>query len=87
MPDKRSDPFSEDMWGVERLVMLQLLDHDEGDPLSRQQLYDELYDISPGELDAAVDGLEGVGLLRTSANAIWASPATRRMDELDLIAI
>ena len=87
MPDKRSDPFSEGTWAVERLVMLQLLDHDEGDPLSRQQLSDELYDISPGELDAAVDGLEGVGLLRTSANAIWASPATRRMDELDLIAI
>jgi hypothetical protein len=44
-------------------------------------------DVSSETLDVALLHLERVGLLQRSKDVLWASPAVRRLDEIDLIGV
>jgi hypothetical protein len=71
---------------LERAIVLELLSDDGERSRSVAELEAEL-DAQPGELDTALRGLQVSGVLDGSAGRVWASAATRRLDELELIGI
>jgi Fe2+ or Zn2+ uptake regulation protein len=77
--------------GLERAIVLQLLRDDHERMWSRAQLTTELQaDRSKIDLDGveeALARLERAGVLGVSEQAMWASNAVRRLDELGLIAV
>jgi hypothetical protein len=71
---------------LERAIVLQLLLEDRDRRWSRADLRSEL-DEDASRLDAALQALSGEGVLGFSEQEVWASPAARRLDELELIGI
>jgi hypothetical protein len=76
-----------DRWMVEGAIVLQILrdDHEQG--WTRAELADEISDFEPAIVDEALARLESEGVLGREGNFVRASRATRRLDELELIAI
>jgi hypothetical protein len=81
-PDAASDPR------LERAIVLALLsDEDEAARrCSRAELSDEL-GVEERQLQAALEGLLGAGVVCAGEGLLWASAAAQRMDELELIGI
>jgi hypothetical protein len=71
---------------LERAVILQLLSDAGERRRSLSQLREQL-GAGADELEVAVDALQVVGVLCLEDGLVWAAPAARRLDELELIAI
>ncbi len=72
---------------VERAIVLQVLRDDHEERWSRAELARELRDFQPPVLEAALARLELEGILHREGEQVWASRASRRLDELELISI
>jgi hypothetical protein len=81
-PDAASDPR------LERAIVLALLsDEDEAARrCSRAELSNEL-GVEERQLQAALEGLLGAGVVCAGESLLWASAAAQRLDELELIGI
>jgi hypothetical protein len=55
--------------------------------LSREQLLEALDDISPERVDAALDRLAKVDVVRLTARSVHAGACLRRIDALGLICV
>ncbi len=71
---------------LERAIVLELLSDDGERSRSVAELEAQL-GASEGELTTALRDLNEVGVLDGSEERVWASAATRRLDELELIGI
>jgi hypothetical protein len=71
---------------LERAIVLQLLRDDHQPRWSQAALAGEL-EAEPATLQAALTALNGEGVLSLVEEEVFASPATRRLDELELIGI
>jgi SOS response regulatory protein OraA/RecX len=82
-------PRAADNAGLERAIILQLLRDDHDRMWSREQLLSELDRSEAGSevVEQALRRLEQEGVLGSSDEAVWASSAARRLDELELIGI
>jgi hypothetical protein len=69
---------------LERAIVLQVLSDERR--WSRTELAVELGADATG-LDSALAALHGQGVLCLAEDDVWASPAARRLDELELIGI
>jgi DNA-binding HxlR family transcriptional regulator len=76
-----------DLWVVERAIVLQVLRDDHDERWTRAELAHEIPDFEPAALDEALTRLERDGVLRRVGASMSAAPATRRLDELELISI
>jgi DNA-binding HxlR family transcriptional regulator len=72
---------------VERAIVLQVLRDDHEERWARAELAQEIPDFAPEVLDEALAELEQDGVLRREERTVCASPAARRLDELELISI
>jgi DNA-binding HxlR family transcriptional regulator len=72
---------------VERAVVSQVLRDDHEQRWPRTELERKLADIEQDVLDEAIAGLTATGVVNTQDGAVWASDATRRLDELELIDV
>jgi hypothetical protein len=72
---------------AERAVVLQLLRDDHEERWSRVELDGELAYFEGEVVDGAVTDLHGEGLVHLENGMVWASTATRRLDDLDLIGV
>jgi hypothetical protein len=77
----------EDIWRVERAVVLQVLRDDHTERWSLEELLGELSDYGPGIVDEALARMEREGILEREGRQVWASRAARHLDELELIGI
>jgi hypothetical protein len=75
------------VWTVERAVVLQALRDDRDAYWSRTALAREIADCEPELVELALARLRTDGVLSSVATRVCASPATRRLDELELIAL
>jgi hypothetical protein len=72
---------------LERAIVLALLgDDDVWRRWSRAELSKDL-GTDQGQLQEALDGLLGAGVICAAEERLWPSAAVRRLDELELIAI
>jgi hypothetical protein len=76
-----------DVWTVERTVVLQVLRDDRDACWSRSALAREIADCEPVLVELALARLRQDGVLSNAVTRICASPAIRRLDELELIAV
>ncbi len=72
---------------VQRAVVLQLLRDDHERRWPRVELGRKLQDIERDVLDEALLGLVVTGVVSIDDDAVWASDAARRLDELELIGV
>jgi hypothetical protein len=79
-PETASDPR------LERAIVLALLDDDDVRRLSLAELSEDL-GTDQGQLQGALDGLLGAGVICAGGERLWPSAAVRRLDELELIGI
>ncbi|HEY3946170.1 MAG TPA: hypothetical protein VGL78_13165 [Solirubrobacteraceae bacterium] len=71
---------------LERAIVLQLLRDDREQKWSRRQLAAEM-DTQASVLEQALSSLERDGVLRLEQDAVHASRATCRLDELGLLSL
>jgi predicted ArsR family transcriptional regulator len=86
MNTQSREPRAGDSARVERAVVLQLLRDDHRQHWSRAELADELGAEAPA-IEAALTRLHAEGVVRLDDDRISASPATRRLDGLELLAV
>lgn len=86
MNTQSREPRAGDGVRLERAVVLQLLRDDRGQSWSRAELASELGVEAPA-IEAALSRLHGDGVVWLDDDQISASPATRRLDDLELIGI
>jgi hypothetical protein len=80
-PEAASDPR------LERAIVLALLDDDDvRRRRSRAELGEDL-GADQGQLQEALEGLLGAGVICAAEEQLWPSAAVRRLDELELIGI
>lgn len=72
---------------VERAVVLHLLRDDHERCWSRVELGGKLSDIERDVFDGALSRLAATGVVGMEDDALWASDAVRRLDELELIGV
>lgn len=72
---------------LERAIVMQLLRDDCAERWLIAALRSELWDFAPAMLERALVGLEDAGVVCRAGESVWASRATRRLDELDVLAI
>lgn len=82
MHSKRSDPTL-----VERAVVLQVLREDHDDRWSRAELQRAASDLSPEDIESAIEYLASQGVVELDGDQVWASLCARHLDELGLITI
>jgi hypothetical protein len=73
--------------GLERAIILQLLRDDHERMWSREQLSAELAFDRSEVIEETLGRLEKEGVIGASEEAVWASSAARRLDELGLIGV
>jgi hypothetical protein len=73
--------------GLERAIILQLLRDDHEPMWSREQLSAELTVDRSEVIEQALGRLQKEGVIGASEEAVWASSAARRLDELGLIGV
>jgi DNA-binding GntR family transcriptional regulator len=83
MHTESSEPRA-DSAKLERAIVLQVLSEERR--WSRTELAAELGADATG-LDRALAALHGQGVVCLAEDDVWASPAARRLDELELIGI
>jgi hypothetical protein len=85
MHREASEPRASGGSRLERAVVLELL----SDRAERRSLAELRTELGAGadELQAAVSSLGAAGVLCVDDELAWASPAARRLDELELIGI
>jgi DNA-binding GntR family transcriptional regulator len=83
MHTESSEPRA-DSAKLERAIVLQVLSEERR--WSRTELAAELGADATG-LDGALAALHGQGVVCLAEDDVWASPAARRLDELELIGI
>jgi hypothetical protein len=83
MDTESSEPRADGV-KLERAIVLQVLSEERR--WSRTELAAELGADATG-LDSALAALHGQGVMCLAENDVWASPAARRLDELELIGI
>jgi DNA-binding GntR family transcriptional regulator len=83
MHTESSEPRADDA-KLQRAIVLQLLSDERR--WSRTELASEL-GADATSLDGALAALHGEGVLCVAEEDVWASPAARRLDELELIGI
>jgi DNA-binding GntR family transcriptional regulator len=71
---------------LERAIVLQLLDDEQGHRRSSVQLASKL-DASTSALEQALHQLAAAGVVCIDDDEVWASAAARRLDEIGLISI
>jgi hypothetical protein len=71
---------------LQRALVLELLDDDGEDRRSLAALA-EILGAGADELGVAVEALRAAGVVCLDGDLAWASPAARRLDELELITI
>jgi hypothetical protein len=86
MHTESSEPRAAGGAKLERAIVLQLLSNSAERRWSRAELSSELGADATG-LESALRALRGQGVLCLAEEDVWASPAVRRLDELELIAI
>ncbi len=86
MHRESSAPTALDGAPLQRAIVLQLLREDREPRWSTEQLRAELGAERP-VVEEAIGGLSGEGVLCAGGGEVWASRATRRLDELGLIAL
>ena len=86
MHTEAGDPQATSGSRLERAVVLALLD-DEGEPRQTLVSLQQELDAAAGELQAALQALQAAGVLCFADGLAWAAPATRRLGELELIAV
>jgi hypothetical protein len=72
---------------VERAIVLQVLRDDRDARWSRLALAHEISDFEPVLIELALTRLRREGILATATTSARAASATRRLDELELIAV
>lgn len=72
---------------VERAIVLQTLRDDHDECWSRPELEAELDHVDPIAIGAALTRMENEGVIELAGEAIKASPATRCLNELGVIAL
>ena len=72
---------------IERAIVLQLLRPERPARWARRELMRELRHLEPVEVSKAIVRLEEAGVIGRGGNELWAARATRRLDELGLIAV
>ena len=87
MSDKGNRRQVNDPAIVRRAVVLQILDGDRERRWSAAELARELYILDRDALDNALGMLEHAGVLERAGETVYASRATRQLDELGLIAL
>jgi hypothetical protein len=73
--------------GLERAIILQLLRDDHQRKWSREQLSVELALDRSEVIEETLGRLQKEGVIDASDEAVWASSAARRLDELGLIGV
>ena len=86
MNTESSEPRAADGSRLQRAIVLQLLSEDGGRRWSLAELGAEL-GAQADRLEAALRSLQREGVLCLTEEHAWASPAARRLDELELIGI
>jgi hypothetical protein len=86
MDTRSSEPRAGAGARLQRAIVLELLSDDGGKRLSRVELGEQL-GVQTVELDAALGGLHAIGVVCLGEQDVWASTATRCLDELQLIGI
>jgi DNA-binding IclR family transcriptional regulator len=86
MNTQSREPRAGDGGRLERAVVLQLLRDDHGQDWSRAELAREL-GAEASAIEEVLSRLHAEGVVRLDDDRISASPATRRLDGLELIAI
>jgi hypothetical protein len=81
------DARGRNLWAIERAIVLQVLRDDRDARWSRLALVREIPDSEPALIDLALVRLRGEGILASASTHVRAAPATRRLDELELIAV
>lgn len=87
MPTESSDPRAGGIRRLERAVVLVLLSEDDGERSWSRLELGEGMGVTEDELALALDGLLGAGVLQQDRGRVWPTPATRRLDALELIGI
>jgi hypothetical protein len=85
MPKKRQ--ARRKLWKVQRAIVLQLLRDDHDRLWTREELRDEIPDISRHMFDLSIELLEDDACIALEADGLCASTSVRHLDELDLIGI
>lgn len=81
------DARGRNVWIVERAIVLQVLRDDRGAHWSRMALAREISVGEPALIELALARLRREGVLVSAAPGVCAASATRRLDELELIAV
>jgi hypothetical protein len=87
MQDQSKQVPSSDDQLVEKAIVLQLLRDDHDERWSRAELETELVPTGPLAISDALVRLEAEGVLQLIGEAVSASRATKRLDDLGLIAV
>jgi hypothetical protein len=86
MHTESSEPRAAAGSRLQRAIVLELLSDDGRQKFSRIELEEQL-GAQPVDLEAALSGLHAAGVLCLGEQDVWASAATCRLDELELIGI
>jgi hypothetical protein len=87
MHTESSEPAAASDSRLERAIVLALLDDaDTRRRWSRAELSEDL-GTDQRQLQGALDGLLGAGVICTAEELLWPSAAARRLDQLELIGI
>ena len=81
------DARGRDVWRVERAIVLQVLRDDRDQRWSRTALASEVSDFEPALIELALSQLQRDEVLSSAGTQVSASPATRRLDQLELIGV
>jgi hypothetical protein len=76
-----------DQWLAERAIVLQVLGDEHPERWARVELEIAVDDIDPLTVSDALALLAADGVVTIDGESVEASPCTRRMDHLDLVAI
>jgi Mn-dependent DtxR family transcriptional regulator len=77
----------EDDRRIQRTVVLHLLCSEHEESWSKRELESELVAIDPPLVEAALESLKQVGLVRVEDDKVLATEAAKRLETLDLIAL
>jgi hypothetical protein len=86
MHTESSEPVTASNPRLERAIVLALLDDNALRRWSRTELSEDLA-TDQQQLQGALDGLLGAGVICAGEELLWPSAAVRRLDELELIGI
>jgi DNA-binding Lrp family transcriptional regulator len=87
MDRQSSDARAERDRRLERAIILVLLSEDDGRRQWSRAELSEGMGVSEDALNTALAGLLEAGVLQGEGDRVWPSPATRRLDRLELVGV